>query len=262
MSNILDLQNHVAMISGAGQGIGRAIAMGFAQNGAKGVVVNDYHLDRAEATAEMVRAAGCEALPVQCDVTDLDAVKDMVQQGEAAFGQIDIMINNAGNAGPSAPDRMGLPFWETEPEDWAKWIDTNLYGVLNCSRATVAGMVERGFGRVINIISDAGRVGEPHLVPYSAAKGGAASFTRALAKATAKKGVTVNNVAIGAVETDALAGIMAQPERFAKMVRVYPIGRIGQPEEVANMVVFLCSAAGEWITGQTYPVNGGYSSAM
>ena len=116
----------MAMISGAGQGIGRAIAIRFAEHGAKGVVVNDYHLDRAEATAEMVRTAGCEALPVQCDVTDLDAVKDMVAQGEAAFGQIDIMVNNAGNAGPSVPDRVTLPFWETEPEDWAKWIDTNL----------------------------------------------------------------------------------------------------------------------------------------
>ena len=123
-------------------------------------------------------------------------------------------------------------------------------------------MVERGFGRVVTIISDAGRVGEPHLVPYSAAKGGAASFTRALAKATAKQGVTVNNVAIGAVDTDALKNVKANPEMFAKMVRVYPVGRIGQPNEVANMVLFLCSGAGEWITGQTYPVNGGYSFAV
>ncbi|MDP6345038.1 MAG: SDR family oxidoreductase [Alphaproteobacteria bacterium] len=262
MSNILDLQDRVALVSGAGQGIGRAIALAFAENGAKAVVINDFFADRAEATAAAVREAGCEALAVSCDVTDLAAVKAMATEGEAAFGQIDILVNNAGNAGPADPDRTRRPFWETEPEDWARWIDTNLYGVLNCTRATVGGMVERGFGRVVTIISDAGRVGEPHLVPYSAAKGGAASFTRALAKATAKQGVTVNNVAIGAVDTDALKNVKANPEMFAKMVRVYPVGRIGQPNEVANMVLFLCSGAGEWITGQTYPVNGGYSFAV
>ena len=258
MSNLLNLANRVALVSG----VGRATVLGFAQHGARGVVVNDYHLDRAEAVAEEVRTLGCDALPVQCDVTDFGAVKEIVRQAEAAFGQVDIMVNNAGNAGPHEPDDTAVPFRETEPESWAKWIDTNFYGVLNCTRATVGGMVDWGFGRVITIISDAGRMGELHLVPYSAAEGGAASFSRALAKATAKKGVTVNNVAIGAVETDALAGIMARPDSFTKMVRVYPVGRISQPEEVANMVMFLCSKAGEWVTRQTYPVIGGYSFSL
>ena len=156
MPNILDLKKRVALVTGAGQGVGRQVALHLASNGAGGVVVNDFHLDRA-----------------------LAVVEEMFAKAREAFGPVDVLVNNAGNAGPTQDVADIKPFWETGPQDWATWLGTNFYGVLNCCKAALPNMMSRRYGRITTVISDAGRVGEPHFAVYSGAKAGAAGFMRA-----------------------------------------------------------------------------------
>ena len=176
MSNILDIKERVALITGAGQGVGRQAALHFAANNAGGVVVNDYHLARAEAVVEEIKAMGGKAIALQADITDLGAVADMTRKAEDAFGRIDILVNNAGNAGPTLNVADIKQFWDTTPEEWNHWLGTNFFGVLNCCKAVLPGMMKRHYGRVVTVISDAGRVGEPHLAVYSGAKAASAGF--------------------------------------------------------------------------------------
>ena len=258
MSDLLRLDGKTILVTGAGQGVGRQTALHCARHGAT-VVVNDFHAERAEAVAEEIRAAGGMARAHGCDVTDYVDVQEMV----ATVGQIDVLVNNAGNAGPVRdPMRPAPPFWETEPKEWEPWLGTNFYGVLNCARAAVPGMVERQRGRVITVISDAGRVGEPHLAVYSAAKAGAAGFSRALAKAVGRFNVTVNCVALASMRTPGVATATANADLVKSMLRSYVIRRLGEPDDAAALILFLASDAAGWITGQTYPVNGGYSFAV
>lgn len=263
MSHLLDLSGKVALITGAGQGIGRQIALHFASNHADGVVVNDYFLDRAEKVAAEINNAGGKALPLQADVTAWASVADMAERARAHFGRpVDILVNNAGNAGASANSVIDdVPFWESDPHTWGKWLDVNLMGVMNCCRAVVPGMVERNGGRVITIISDAGRVGEPKLEVYSAAKAGAAGFMRALAKSVGRYNITANAVSIATVKSaDVNRSTRIEDEEITKKIlKNYVIRRWGEPSDIANMVLFLASNAAGWVTGQTYPVNGGYS---
>ena len=168
LNALLDLTGKVALVTGAGQGVGEATAGLLAGQGAA-VAVNDFHAERAHGVAADIEAAGGRALGVQADVSNVASVAAMVEQVTSELGAVDILVNNAGNAGP---ERSGLepspPFWETSPEDWAPWIDVNFTGVLIATRAVVGSMVERRAGRVITVISDAGRVGEPDLVVYPA----------------------------------------------------------------------------------------------
>jgi len=258
MTDLLRLDGKTVLVTGAGQGVGRQTALHCADYGAA-VVVNDFHAERAEAVAEEIRAAGGTARAHGCDVTDYDEVHAMV----TVAGQIDVLVNNAGNAGPvQDPMQPAPPFWETEPKEWEPWLGTNFYGVLNCARAAVPGMVERQRGRVITVISDAGRVGEPHLAVYSAAKAGAAGFSRALAKAVGRFNVTVNCVALASMRTPGVATATDNADLVKSMLRSYVIRRLGEPDDAAALILFLASDAAGWITGQTYPVNGGYSIAV
>lgn len=261
MAPIISFTDRVALVTGGGQGVGRETALAFARQGAAGVIVNDFHQERAEHTAEAVRALGTPALAAPADVSDADAVGRMVASAVTAFGRIDVLVNNAGNAGPGALGEL-KPFWEAPREDWPRWLDTNLYGTLTVTHAVIPGMIARGYGRIVNIVSDAGRVGEPHLVTYSAAKGAVASFTRALAKAAARHGITANNVSLGAISTPGLEARLSDPERRKKVLSHYPIRRLGQPADAANAILFLGSDAASWITGQTLPVNGGYALTL
>ena len=227
----------------------------------RGVVVNDYFLDRAEAVAGEIEAAGGTALALQADVTDLDRVEAMVREAEERFGAVDILVNNAGNAGPTGDVADMKPFWETGPADWDAWMGTNFYGVLNCCRAVVPGMMKRRYGRIVTVISDAGRVGEPHLAVYSGAKAGAAGFMRALAKAVGRAEITANCVALSGIRTPGVAGLLSD-EAVTKILKSYTIRRLGQPDDAAGLILFLSSDAASWITGQTYPVNGGYAVSV
>lgn len=262
MADLLSLAGKVALVTGAGQGVGRQIARHFAAHDAAAVIVNDFFRERAEAVAAELEEAGTRALAVQCDVTEFESVRAMVSRAEEAVGSIDILVNNAGNAGPEVSIQDATPFWETSPEQWAPWLGANFFGVMNCTHAVVGGMVDRGYGRVVTIVSDAGRVGEPNLVVYSGAKAGAAGFMRALAKAVGRAGVTANCIALSAIRTPATEGMTADDAAVKKMLRSYVIRRLGEPDDVANMALFLASGASSWITGQTYPVNGGYALGL
>jgi 3-oxoacyl-[acyl-carrier protein] reductase len=263
MTDILDLGGKIVLVTGAGQNVGRQIALHAGAHGAGGVVVNDFVADRAEAVAREVTAAGGKAIAVQADVTRLDSVKAMVASAEGAFGRVDVLVNNAGNAGAEPARDARRPFWETDATAWNAYIGVNLYGPLNCAAACIPGMIQRNFGRIVTIISDAGRVGEARLEVYSAAKAGAAGLTRALARSLARHNIRANNVAIAAMNTPSIrAWHAADPERAKKALERYVIRRLGEPADVANMVLFLASSASDWITGQTYPVNGGFSFAV
>jgi 3-oxoacyl-[acyl-carrier protein] reductase len=261
--DILDLNGRIGLVTGAGQGVGRQIALHFAGHGAGGVVVNDVSLERAEAVAKEAEGLGCRALPVTADVTDRDAVNDMVGRATAELGAVDVLVNNAGNMGADPGRVERKPFWEASVDSWDAFIGVNLYGVLNCASAVIPGMIERAQGgRLITVISDAGRVGEPGLEMYSAAKAGAAGFTRAVAKTLGRYMITANCVAIATTRTPAVAAMTENAELAKRVLRNYTIRRFGEPSDVANMVLFLASDASSWVTGQTYPVNGGYSFAL
>jgi 3-oxoacyl-[acyl-carrier protein] reductase len=245
--------DQVAVVTGGGSGIGLATCTRLAKDGFT-VAVLDLRPDAA---------AGLAALTVTCDVTSEADVEAAVGEVTGRLGGIDVLVNNAGNAGPvQDPMRPAPPFWETEPKEWEPWMGTNFYGVLNCARAAVPGMVERRLGRVITVISDAGRVGEPNLAVYSAAKAGAAGFSRALAKAVGRYNVTVNCVALASMRTPGVATATENADLVKSMLRSYVIRRLGEPDDAANLILFLASDAAAWITGQTYPVNGGYSFAV
>jgi 3-oxoacyl-[acyl-carrier protein] reductase len=263
-TDILDLGGRVALVTGAGQGVGRQIALHLAQHGSGGVAVNDYVLERAEKVAEEITEAGGKAFAVQADVSNLDSVKDMVAKTESALGTIGVLVNNAGNMGANPNPDVRKPFWETGPEVWNSAIGVNFYGVLNCVSAVVPGLIERDApGRIITIISDASRYGDSGLEVYGGAKAGAAGFMRGVARTLGRHQITANNIAIAATETPATAASMqADPARLKKIMSNYIVRRPGQPEDVANMALFLASDASSWITGQTYPVNGGFTLAL
>ena len=261
--DIVDLGGRVALITGAGQGIGRQVALHFAEHGVGGIVVNDYVLERAQEVVREVEALGGKAIGLQSDVTDLNSVKAMVAKGVEAFGKIDVLVNNAGSAGANPTADARKPFWETGPEAWNSFIDVNFYGVINCTSAVIPGMIQRKSGRIVTIISDAGRMGDSGLEVYAGAKAGAAGFMRATARTLGRHMITANCVSIAATLTPNIQKrLEADPERYKKMMEKYIIRRPGRPEDVANMVLYLSSDAASWITGQTYPVNGGYSFAL
>ena len=256
-SDLLDLAGKVCLVTGAGQGIGREVALTFARHGAGGVVVNDFFTERAEVVAAEVEALGTPALAAQADVSDYAAVEAMVAETLERFERLDVVVNNAGNMGPD-PDAVTYDvFWKTPPDMWDKWIGVNFRGVLNCAHAALAPMIDRGEGgRIITVISEAARFGDPRLAVYAGAKAGAAGFMRSIAREAARYGITANNVAIGGTKTPTVA---PDPETEAKVIKAYPLRRMGEPVDIANMVLFLASDASSWITGQTYPVNGGFT---
>lgn len=264
MTNILDLGGQAALVTGAGQGAGRGIALALAGQGAA-VAVNDYVLDRAEAVAAEIVAAGGKAVAVQADVGDHASVKAAFDKGAEALGPITLLVNNAGNAGPEATMGYAPPFWESEPGDWDRFFRTNLFGVMNCCHVAIPGMIAAGRGRIVTITSDSGRVGEARLSAYGASKAGAAGFVRSIAKEVGRYGITCNAVSLSTLapplEGEAMDAFLARDQVKAQLSR-YTIRRFGTPDDVAAMALFLCSDAAGWITGQTYPVNGGYSFAV
>jgi NAD(P)-dependent dehydrogenase (short-subunit alcohol dehydrogenase family) len=253
----IDLSGHRALVTGAGQGVGREIATTLAEADAE-VLVNDLVLERAESVVGEIEESGGTARPAVFDVTDYDAVV-------AAFadaGAVDILVNNAGNAGRAAT--MGFEdlatLVQTEPSDWEPFVKVNLYGVMYAVRAALPAMIDARWGRVVTVISDTARVGETHMAAYSAAKAGAAGFCRSVAREVGRHGITVNCVSLGTMNTQGIPP--EEDEAFERMAKRYVIRRRGLPRDIAAMVTFLASPAAEWITGQTYPVNGGYSFTL
>jgi 2-hydroxycyclohexanecarboxyl-CoA dehydrogenase len=259
MEDIVDLKGAVALVTGAGQGVGRAIALRLARHGAGTVIVNDYYLERAQQVVDEITALGFKAVAAQGDVTDLADMKRVVAQAEA-LGPIGILVNNAGNMGPAGVVR-GKPFWEQEPDEWDLSVRVNFYGVMNAVRAVLPGMIAAEAGSIVTIVSDAGRVGEPRLEAYSGAKAGAAGFMRAIAKSVGRYNVRANCIAISATKTPTIQ-VDEDTDLGKRMLQPYIIRRFGEPDDAARMAVFLASGASSWVTGQTYPVNGGYALAV
>lgn len=244
---MFDLTGRTALITGSGQGVGAGIARALGEQGAN-IVINDYFPERAEAMAEELKSAGIKSVACPFDVTDIDAVKAGVAKAEAELAPIDILINNVGTL---PHGMMPTPFLDTPEELWKKHIDNNLYGTLNATRAVVGGMKERGWGRVIAISSDAGRLGHYGSSVYGAAKAGMEGFMRTIAKEFGRSGVTANSIVLGLIDT--------VPEDFSKGAEKYfTVGRIGTPKDIAAAAVYLVSEEAGWVTGHSLVVNGGF----
>jgi 2-hydroxycyclohexanecarboxyl-CoA dehydrogenase len=245
-------QGKTAIVTGAGSGIGRAAALGLARGGAN-VVLGDLSLDRAQVVAKEISALGGSAHPVQVDVANADLVRTMVAVTMEEFGQIDILVSNAGW------DKV-MPFVGTDEGLWDRVIAVNYRGHLACAHAVVPHMIDAGSGKVVLVASDAGRVGSSGEAVYSGAKGAVIAFSKALARESARQGINVNCVAPGLTDTPMLAGVSEGNEKLmAAIIRSIPLGRVGTPEEVAQAVLFLASSDADYITGQTLSVNGGLS---
>jgi 3-oxoacyl-[acyl-carrier protein] reductase len=246
-----------AVVTGSGAGVGRAIAMHMARAGAE-LWINDLDLARAESVVAEIEAEGGKAHPVVADVCDPQSVHEMAR----ATGPVDILVNNAGSGVRAFADRTAAytPFAESSPAEWEPVMRVNLTGVLHVTHAYLADMIERGWGRILTIVSDAGRRGERRQVVYGAAKAAAMGFSRGLAAEVGRRGVTVNCISLGSMRHGPAAEV--DPETERRMISFYPVGRLGRVDDPAPLAVMLCSDAGEWITGQVYPVNGGYVSAL
>lgn len=239
------LDSKIAIITGAGQGIGKAVAEKFAVEGAT-VVVTDIN----EATAQETAAAiGGGAIGIRTDVTSAESVGAMVAQVMEQFGRIDVLVNNAGWD-------KAEPFVESEPETWDRVIQINLYGVLNTSKAVLPIMAKQGSGSVVNLGSDAGRVGSSGEAVYSAAKGGVIAFTKATAREMARSQVNINCVCPGPTDTALFASMGGDKLRDA-LTKAIPFRRLGQPDDLANVVAFFASDDAGFVTGQTVSVSGG-----
>jgi 3-oxoacyl-[acyl-carrier protein] reductase len=241
-------EGRTALVTGGGRGVGRGIALALADAGAA-VIVNDLHADRSEAVAAEIRAAGGRSVGIVGDVRSLDAVRAFVEAGEKQLGPIDILVNNAGIPDTFVP----MLFRDSGPDHWNEFLSLNLYGVLNCVKATVDGMCERGWGRIITISSEAWRMGTTiGISMYAAGKAGAIGFTRQLSWEVGAAGVTANCVSLGEMNNLPMA------EQLGSR---YPSKRVGTPEDVAGAVVYLASNEACWVTGQVLPVNGGLITA-
>jgi len=242
------LDGKVALVTGGSRGIGRAITLELAKSGAKVVVNYAGNVNAANEVCESVIAAGGEAVAIQADVSDANSVETMVKQIIEKYGRIDILVNNAGITRDNVLMRM-------KEEDWDAVINTNLKGIFNCTKLISRIMMKQKAGRIINMTSVVGIIGNAGQSNYSAAKAGVIGFTKSMAKELASRGITVNAIAPGFINTDMTAVLSEQVK--ADLAVQIPLGRLGAPEDVAAAVVFLVSNAANYITGQTIHVDGG-----
>lgn len=244
------LKGKTALITGASRGIGSSIAIGLAQAGANVVINYASSPERAEAVAEKARSFGVEAMTYLCSVGDAQAVEVMIDTVEKEFGPIDILINNAGIT------RDGL-LLRMKDQDWDDVMDINLKGTYLCTKNVSKKMLKRKAGNIINITSVVGITGNAGQSNYSASKAGVIGFTKSCAKEFASRGIRVNAIAPGFIETD-MTGKLSE-EVVAHYKSAIPLGRMGQPEDISNLVLFLASDAANYMTGQVLTVDGGMS---
>ena len=242
------LENKVALVTGGSRGIGRAIALEFASRGAAVVVNYNKSSESAEEVVKQIQSAGGKAASFQADVSDFKQAESLVKFAIETFGDLSILVNNAG----ITRDQLIMMMPEA---DWDAVINTNLKSTFNCSKAAVKHMLRKRVGRIINMASVAGQMGNPGQTNYSASKGGQIAFTKALAREVATRNITVNAIAPGFVDTEILDAMT--PEILEAALKMVPLGRKGKPEEIAFAAAFLASDESSYITGQVLGVDGG-----
>ncbi len=247
------LKNKVIIVTGGAGGIGSATCKRLAEEGAK-VAVFDMNLVAAEKVVSQIQSQGGSAIAVECDITKKDLVDQSIEKVERELGKIDGLVNNAGWD-------IFKPFIKTQPEEWEKLIQINLVGMLNMHHAVLKSMVENNAGRIVNIASDAARVGSSGEAVYAACKGGLLSFSKTLAREHSRNNITINVICPGPTDTALLAGVTegaANPEKLRDaFTRAIPLGRLGQPNDLASAICFFLSDDASFITGQVLSVSGG-----
>jgi 3-oxoacyl-[acyl-carrier protein] reductase len=245
---LVNLKGKIAIVTGAGHGIGKEIALTLARNGAE-VVVTDV-TDAIFEVGKQIEALGSKATPIKCDVTEPEQAQEVEEKVVAKYERIDILVNNAGIYPQKA-------FLEMTADDWNKVLRINLNGAFHCTKAVLPKMVKQKYGKIVNIASIAGAVvAFPNLVHYSASKAAIAGFTKSLALEVAQHGINVNAVAPGPIDVGEMA---ADTEAYRQTVRAIPVGRMGYPADIANLVAFLVSDEASFITGQCIVSDGGYT---
>lgn len=243
------LKDRVALVTGSTRDVGRQIALSLAAEGAAVAIHHNHSPEEAESVVSEIRAQGGKANCYQANVADLAAVRGMIQTIVADFGSLNIVINNAGLA-------IRKPFKETTPEDWRRQIEVNLFGAIHLCREAVPHLEKDKDGRIIAIVGDSSRVGEAGLSIVGAARAGVIALMKSLARELGRFGITANTVSLGLVETQHdPVWLNANREMLVKM---YPVRRLGQPDDIAPVVTLLASPRSGWITGQVISVSGGY----
>ncbi len=265
----LNLKGRVALVTGGGQGVGREICLQLAREGVK-VAVNDFFGERAEAVVREIEQAGGQAHAAVADITEKAAIDAAIEKAVTALGPIDILVNNAGvTVERRAKGGMAPMFVETQPADWQQIIALNIWGMLHCCHAVLPSMKERHWGRIVNIMSEAGRSGEARLAVYSGAKAAMLGFGKAIAREHARDCINVNTIALGAVSHEGITKGPLSPqatpqtdERLGKMLKAYPVSRglqrLCTPKDIAPAVCLLASDCASFITGQSLGVSGGF----
>ena len=258
----LELTDQVALVTGAASGIGQHLALGYAAAGAK-VVVNDINADGVAQTVAAILAQGGEAMAAAVDITELSNAEGMIHDATKAYGRVDILVNNA------ALLTEHTMYLETDPASCELEIRVILFGTMHCTRAVLPGMIERGHGKILNIATDAARIGQEREANYSAAKGGVISFAKSIAKEVGRHNINVNVVSPGATNSPMRINLQVGLKeklgeerwlaREEKVKRLYPLRRIGEMEDITNAVMYLTSNAARHITGQVISVNGGFA---
>jgi NAD(P)-dependent dehydrogenase (short-subunit alcohol dehydrogenase family) len=253
MLDRFSLAGRVALVTGGNRGLGRGIALALAEAGAD-IAIAARNPETAAATCAEIEALGRRATFAACDMRDRSDIDAAVEHAVGALGRLDILVNNAG---------MGIrgPAAEIRDEDWDEVLETNLRAVLQCSRAAYPHLRTSGHGRIINLASMWSYFGTPTVASYAASKGGVVQLTKSLAVSWAPDGIRVNAIAPGFIHSDLTAPLAQDPQRHAQIVGRTPLGRFGEPEDLAGAVIFLASDASEFVTGQTLPIDGGYSIA-
>lgn len=251
------LDGKIALVTGGASGIGRATSLTFAREGAQ-LVVADMHTDGGQQTAHMITENGGEAIFVQVDVTSASAVEAVISKTVETYGRLDCAHNNAGISGRGIAGTHRALTADYPEERWHQVITVNLTSVWLCMKYEIAQMLQQGGGTIVNTASVAGLVGLPGSCAYVASKHGVVGLTKTAALEYAQQGIRVNCVCPGYIQTPMTAPRMEDPERMVLMIASEPVGRMGNPEEVAEAVVWLCSDAASFVTGHTMTMDGGY----
>jgi NAD(P)-dependent dehydrogenase (short-subunit alcohol dehydrogenase family) len=248
------LKDKVAIVTGGASGIGEATSYAMAKEGAR-VVIGDINIEGARRVAEDIKKSGGKSLALKMDLSKQDEVKQMIEKTIHEFGRVDILVNNAASFNTAYQ-----PFHERDIADWKAEIETNLIGTLLCCWWVMPYMLKQKSGRIINVAANAGKVALPMLAIYSTYKAAIPGFSRAIAKEVATEGVTVNCISPGVIRTPPMAKYMDDPELGKAFLTRTPMGRAGEPQDIANMAVFLASDDAKFITGQDYSVDGGMTA--